>query len=260
MGVSTSDDETDGIVTEMIAPANGRFQTTRWSVVLRTRGERPEVAAAAWNELAHAYWYPLYAACRREGLSAHDAQDLTQSFFAHLLDGDRLAALTPEKGRFRSYLLRALRNFISNHARDARAQIRGGGTHRLPIEVAEGDPRFRRSIETNESFELAFDRDWAETLLGRVKERLAEHYVSAGKSEIFAEIRGLLTPRENTESYGQIGTRFGLSAAAVSMLVTRMRLRFRKLLLDEIAATVENPEDVDDELKNLMAVLRTPRG
>lgn len=233
-----------------------RFVTTRWSVVLRAGHSAANEIEEVWNEIAQNYWYPLYAFCRRQGANDHDAQDLTQGFFVHLLNGSRLNSISPDKGRFRTFLLRAFKNYVSNHHRDHKRIVRGGGKPLMPLDHVEADTRYLRSQREGESLDRAFDREWAEALLERVKQRLANHYERANKGAVFAEIKMHLTPRNDAESHADLGKKLKLSVAAVGMLIVRMRTRYRKMLLEEVAATVDDPADVEDELQNLMTVFR----
>lgn len=231
-----------------------RFQTTRWSVVLRVKDADNREAEEVWNELARVYWYPLYAFCRRKGSNDHDAQDLTQAFFVHLLNGNRFESISPEKGRFRTYLLRMFENFLSNQHRDANRLVRGGGQTILSLEQMDADARFSQSRVSNDSPDRAFDREWAVALLDRVKQRLFEQYERRKQSELFAAIRPHLLPRANESSYADLGRQLQLSPAAVGMAITRMRTRYRNILLEEVAATLERPEDLEDELRTLMSL------
>ncbi|WP_010583695.1 RNA polymerase sigma factor [Schlesneria paludicola] len=231
-----------------------RFQTTRWSVVLRIKDSNVREAEDVWNEIARIYWFPLYAFCRRKGTNDHDAQDMTQAFFVHLLNGNRFESISPEKGRFRSYLLRTFENFMANHHRNANRLIRGGGKTIISLEQMDADARFAQAQACDHSLDQAFDREWAVALLDRVKQRLSEHYERRNQSELFAAIRPHLIPRANESSYAELGRQLQLSPAAVGMAITRMRSRYRNILLEEVSATIEKPEDLEDELRTLMSL------
>jgi RNA polymerase sigma-70 factor (ECF subfamily) len=238
------------------APENKRFNTTQWSVVLRACQSETDLEKESWNELIETYWFPLYAFCRRQSKSHQDAQDLTQSFFVHLMTAASLDTVSPLKGRFRSFLLASFRNFIANRSREASAARRGGGHQFFSLSADDVEARFSRGGNADESPERTFDRLWVESLLQRTKDRLANDYRRANKQELF----GLLVPHlmcdENAISRLEIGKQLNMSQPAIAMSIHRMRRRYGEILLNEVALTVDNPAETKDELRCLMAIVR----
>lgn len=231
------------------------FVTTHWSVVLTAGRSDTTRAHDALARLCQAYWHPLYAYVRRLGHAPSDAQDLTQEFFARLLAKNYLADADESRGRFRSFLLTALKHFLANEWDKARARKRGGG--RLPVPIDFG------SAETNCHFEPAdtttpekiFERRWALTLLEQVLRRLREEYVRAGREKLFEQLKPTLTETSRAVRYAEIATRLEMTEGAVKVAVHRLRLRYREVLRAEIADTVASPAEVEDELRNLFAAL-----
>jgi len=236
-------------------PAKKRFATTQWSMVLRAGAGDADGAQRALTELTKAYWYPLYAYSRRQGNAEHDAMDLTQGFFVHLLSGHALESVTPEKGRFRTFLLVAFRNFMSNQRRAADTLRRGGAVKVVSLAAEDFQARFDREPTHDETPEMCYQRNWVEALLGRVREELAADYEQAGKSELYRLLEPYLTHRGDPLPRAEIGKRMSLSAAAVSMSIHRMRRRYGELLRQAVAATVDDPGEIDDELRTLMAIV-----
>lgn len=235
-----------------------KFATTHWSVILRAREAPEDEAREALSQLSQTYWYPLYVFARRQGNSEHDAMDLTQGFFVHLLNGRALETVSPEKGLFRSFLLAAFKNFMANQRRASGAERRGGGATILSLDADDAATRYAREPAHDETPEVSYHRNWAEALLTSVRQKLADDYRKAGKSELFALLEPHLTHRADAESRVHIGRKFQLSVGAVNMSIHRLRRRFGELLRQEVAATVVDPNDVDDELRWLMsAVSRT---
>ncbi len=232
-----------------------RFATTCWSVVLQAGADPSAETRQALTELMQSYWYPLYAFARRKGEDEHDAMDLTQGFFVHLLDANALGAVTPEKGRFRSFLLASFKNFIANQRRAAATIRRGGGVATLSLTASDFKTRFDREPFHNETPEVCFQRSWVEALLQKVRSRLAEDYQKAGKQELFALLEPHLIQSADTVPRAEISRKLNLSAAAVAMSIHRMRRRYGELLRQEVSATVDNPADVEDELRTLMSII-----
>ena len=228
-----------------------RFQTTRWSLILRLQGQVAD-EKNVWNDLAKLYWFPLYAFCRGRGYSEADALDLTQGFFVHLLHPDRFSSVAPEKGRFRNFLLVSFKNFLSNQLRLQSAQTRSSGKPVVSICSLNADSLYLRSDLSEESPEVAFERAWAVSLLNHVNERLAAEYELAGKTKLYSVIHSHLVPGNETTSRQDASSELDLSKAAVNMSIMRMRRRYREILLEEVAATVDNDDDVEDELRSLM--------
>lgn len=235
---------------------NRRFNTTQWSVVLRACQSDPEREQVAWGELIETYWFPLYAFCRRQQKLHQDAQDLTQSFFAHLISAASLQKVTPEKGRFRSFLLASFRNYIANQVRSASTIQRGGKKIIFSLHAEDIEAKFSRCCRWNETPERAFDRSWVEALLKRTLDRLADDYRKADRQELFHLLEPHLSSDSNALSRIEIGKRLNMSQPAIAMSIHRMRRRYKEILLNEVSRTVEDPADVEDELRRLMAIVR----
>ena len=229
------------------------FLTTRWSVVLAAGGSQPS-ASDALATLCKTYWFPLYAFVRRKGYSLHDAQDLTQSFFSHLLEKQRLASLHPERGRFRSFLLVSLKNFLANEWHRSNASKRGGQTTFVFIDDEEANRRYGDEPAETISAEQIFDRRWALTLLERVLDSLRLEMSRTGKGAQFEALKFTLTG-ETGAPYNEIASQLGTSEGALKVFVHRLRERYRSLLREEIAQTVETDAEIDDELRHLIAAL-----
>jgi RNA polymerase sigma factor (sigma-70 family) len=231
------------------------FATTHWSVVLAAgTGASPE-ARAALERLCRAYWYPLYAYVRRRGRSAHDAQDLTQDFFLQLLDHGYLARADPRKGRFRAFLLVALNHFLTNDWHRARALKRGGGRTPLSWDDIGAEERYAAEPFSSASPEHLFEQRWALAVVERAVQRLQREYADAGKVDVFARLKSVLTGERPIEPYVAIAEQLGTTEAAVKMSALRLRRRFGELLREEVAHTVSRAEDVGDELRHLLNVL-----
>ena len=232
-----------------------RFATTHWSVVLTAAREDSQGARPALEQLCRTYWYPLYAFARRTGCSPDDAKDLTQGFFAKLLEKQYLADVDPELGRFRSFLLASFKHFAVHERDRARAKKRGGGHVAVTIEVQDAEARYALEPVHNTTAELIFERRWALTLLERILDRLGDEYAAAGKADRFEQLKGVLTGDAALSAYAVIGNHLDLSEGAVKVAAHRLRRRYRKLLRAEIARTVLSPHEVDDELRHLLNVL-----
>jgi len=229
------------------------FTTTHWSLVLAAgHGSRPD-AGAALATLCEAYWYPLYYYVRRRGYRAEEAQDLTQEFFAKLLEKGSLKVADPDRGRFRSFLLAALNHFLANEWDRARAKKRGGKVLSLDIEGAES----RYSLEPADDLtaEKLFERRWAMTLLDLVLARLREEFAREDRERVFERLKGFLGGAAADAPYRQAAADLGMTEAAVKMAVHRLRRQYRRLLRAQIAQTVASPEEIDDEIRHLFAAL-----
>lgn len=237
----------------MAGPA--AFVTTHWSVVLDAGRADPERARDALARLCQTYWHPLYAYVRRLGNSPHDAQDLTQEFFARLLAKNSLAGADESRGRFRSFLLASLKHFLVNEWDKARAQKRGGGQIPIPIDVNTAETSCHFEPADTTTAEKIFERRWALTLLDQVLRRLREQYAASGREELFEQLKPTLTEVSRAVRYAEIATRLGTTEGAVKVAVHRLRQHYRELLRAEIADTVASPGEVDDELRSLFAAL-----
>ena len=228
------------------------FVTTRWSVVLAAGTELSSSGAReALTTLCEMYWYPLYAFLRSRGYGAEDAQDLTQAFFARLLEKDTIGHADPARGRFRSFLLTALKNFAANEHDRQSARKRGGGSHLVSLESGSAEDRFQLEPPSDETPETVFDRRWALTLLDRVMSRLKAEARRDGKTPSFDGLKTYLTGDQPQLTYAQTASALGISEGAAKVAVHRLRRRFRDLVRDEIAQTVSSPEEIEDELRHL---------
>ena len=237
------------------------FPSTHWSVVLAARESQaePEVAHAALAELCQTYWAPLYSFVRSRGYSMHDAQDLTQSFFAYLIERKIYARVDRQKGRFRSFLLASLKNFLADVSDRERTLKRGGGgqnflpLHEEQIKEAESLFQHHRSAGTEKQI---FDRSWAEALVTTGLERLSVDYRSEGKEKLFNELRIFLTGCAGSPpAYSDLADRLGMTESTLRSHVTRLRARYRKVLRAEVRRTVDTESEVDEELHELLRVL-----
>ena len=240
-------------------PANrrNRFATTRWTWVQAAvaAGDSP-ASDEALARLCESYWYPLYAYLRRRGYDRDQAEDLTQAFFANLLDKRALRHADPARGRFRSFLLASLKNFVVNEWERETAQKRGGTTTLLSLDFQTAEGRFLREPVADSTPEREFDRAWSVTLLERVMRRLRAELMRSGKDARRAErLLTHLSPAEPRSSYAETSRELGLSEGAVKIAVHRIRARFRRLLSEEIAETVSTPADIDDEVRHLRSVV-----
>ena len=234
-------------------PSDAWFATTHWSVVLAARDPASPRSEQALAELCCAYWCPLYAYLRRQGRSPHDAQDLTQEFFARLLHKDYLHAVEREKGRFRTFLLTAWKRFLANEWDREHAQKRGGFAPRVAIDQALAESRFAVEPSHTLSPDVLFDRQWAMTLLERTMAQLQEEYVATGRATLFEYLQGCLAREESGLPYAEIAARLHLTEAAVKMAVHRLRVRYREILRGEIADTVSSAEEIEEELRHLFS-------
>ena len=231
------------------------FVTTHWSVVLSARQKDSPQSLAALETLCGTYWYPLYAYVRRQGHSPADAQDLTQEFFARLLQKDYLKAAAREKGRFRTFLIVALKRFLANEWDRVRAQKRGGGQPAVPLDTALAEQRYLGEPVEGASADRVFERRWALTLLDRTMARLREEFTSAGKAKEFDRLKACLTAERGEISYAEIAAALDMSESTARVAVHRLRRRFREVFREEIANTVARPEEIEEEVRYLMSVL-----
>ena len=229
------------------------FVSTHWSVVLLAGHESSPQSAAALEQLCQTYWYPLYSFTRRQGYAPHEAADLTQDFFLHLLSTHALAKVNRDKGKFRSFLLASLKNLLANDWNRARCQKRGSGVppFSLDEELAEG--RYQLEPADTSTAEKIYDRRWAETILAHALERLRQECDGDEKTRRFDEVKLFLTSEKGTDSLAAAAARLNLSLAAVKGLVHRLRRRFRELIRDEIAQTVSGKDEIDAEIRHLFA-------
>jgi DNA-directed RNA polymerase specialized sigma24 family protein len=230
------------------------FATTHWSVVLEAQGESP-VAQEALEKLCRMYWRPTFAFLRRQGISPDEAEDITQGFFAELLERRSLSAVRKEKGRLRSFLLGGLKYFLANEQRRAMAVKRGKGQRPIPLEEFRADDRIDLEPADPLTAEMIYERKWALTVLDRVLSRLKEEYIAADRAALFDSLKQLLPDEPGSPSQAEIATRLGMTKNAVRQAFYRFRQRYQALLREEIAHTVATPGDIEDELRHLIAVL-----
>lgn len=234
----------------------GLFSTTHWSVVVAAGASDAKQSAIALENLCRTYWYPLYAFVRRQGHSPEDAADLTQAFFYRLLSKGVLGVASPQRGRFRSFLLAALKNFLANEWDRGRAQKRGGSVEIFSLDGEDAERQYL--LEPSEGLDPAqlFDRRWALTVLDEALRLLEVEQSAAGKERIFRSLQGFLIGEGAAGSYVEVASNLGLTEAAVKMAVLRLRARCRELLREEIARTVSSPREIDEEYQALVAALR----
>ncbi len=235
--------------------SNARFTTTHWTMVLTARDRSSGEAEAAMERLCRAYWPPLYAFIRREGLASEDARDLTQEFFHRLVWKEWLGQLQHQRGKFRSFLLTFLKHFLSDQRDHAGALKRGGRQTQLSLDQFEGDERERFEPPERWTAELRHEQAWAHALITRAADRLREEYVSHGQAALFDELKDRQPSEHGAESYAQLSARFGLTEAAVKSAMHRLRRRHREILREEIARTVASPAEVDGEIRHLLSVI-----
>ena len=231
------------------------FTNTHWSVVLAAGQGDTSQSAAALEKLCRTYWYPLYAYVRRQGQVPHDAQDLTQEFFARLLAGNYLQTVAREKGKFRSFLLAAMNHFLCDQRDRANAAKRGGGKVLILLDEEEAEGRYRADTSTPLSPDMIFEKRWATTLLQQAFEKLRQEFAASGKAEKFERLKVFLEDGTEPGDYAKLGSELGMAANTVAAAVHRLRERYRELVRAEIAHTVATPSDVNDEMRHLLAVL-----
>jgi RNA polymerase sigma factor (sigma-70 family) len=252
LGVPNSNPEA-GPVSACDAPAV--FATTRWSMVLAAGHSSVPGAQEALEKLCRAYWYPLYVYVRRQGQSPQDAQDLTQEFFARLLEKKYLRLADPERGKFRAFLLKSLQHFLVNEWEKARAQKRGGGQSVIHLDAEIAESRYAAEPVQALTLDQAYEKRWAVTLIETVVARLRESYSSDGRLPVFEDLKRFIWGEQAPLSYAEAAAQLGLSEGAVKVAVHRLRARYRELLRAEIAETVATPGEVDEELEHLISVL-----
>lgn len=231
------------------------FASTHWSLVLRAGRQADTAAHVALEWLCRHYWFPLYAYVRRRVPDVHEAQDLTQEFFVRLLEKDVLAAASPERGKFRSFLLTAMKNFLANEWARARAAKRGGDRERLSLDWDQGESRISLEPQHELTPERVFERQWALTLLDVVVERLQREFIEAGKARQFELLKETLTGDRQAVDYAAVASELEASEDAVRQAAHRLRKRYRELLREEVAQTLTDPAEIEDELRGLFEAL-----
>lgn len=228
------------------------FATTRWTVVLAAGQPHAPQAERALEELCRAYWYPLYAYVRHRGHSKEDAEDLTQAFFARFLEKNYLDGLNAERGRFRAFLLAALKHFLANEWDKSQRQKRGGQLTHLSLDWQNADTHFQVAATTELSPDQAYDREWAIAVLGQVIERLRKECAAEGKVGQFETLKPYLMVGKSAIPYGEAASALGLNEGAVRVAVHRLRKRYRELLREEIAQTLSSPAMIEEELRAML--------
>jgi RNA polymerase sigma-70 factor (ECF subfamily) len=229
----------------------GVFQTTHWSVVLRVSDGQSGEAQQALEQLCQTYWYPLYAFARRKGYTHEQSQDFTQAFCAKLLEKNQIALADPERGRFRTFLLRSFENFLRSEHRDAIAKKRGGGRQLLSWDADLAAERYSSDCADGVSPTVLFERQWATVLLQSVVDLLRKEFSQSGKAELFDHLEPHLWGDDASTGYPQIAEALKMTTVSVRVTLHRLRRRFHDLLRAQIAHTVENVEEVEDELRYL---------
>jgi RNA polymerase sigma-70 factor (ECF subfamily) len=227
------------------------FATTHWTVVLAAGKRHTPQSDGALEELCRTYWFPLYAYVRRRGYSKEDAEDLVQAFFARFLEKNYLAGLSAERGRFRAFLLAALKHFLANEWDKSQAQKRGGGAAHLSLDWQTADTKFQVAATNEPSPDKAFDREWALALLAKVIERLQQECAADGKAKLFEQLKIFLTAGKGALSHADAAKKLGMDEPAVRVAVHRLRKRYRQLLRDEISQTLADESQVDEEMRAL---------
>jgi RNA polymerase sigma-70 factor (ECF subfamily) len=232
-----------------------QFRTTHWSIVLAAGDSAAPEAEGALEKLCQVYWYPLYAFTRRRGYDAHEAQDLTQDFFCRFLESKALKSVHPEKGRFRSFLLAALKNFLTNEWDRANRLKRGGGREILSWDGLEAEERYALEPAEDLATDKWFDRNWAQSLVNATMARLRAECAAEETEQRFELLRHFLGGDSSGLSYATAGERLGLSENAVKSAIHRLRQRYAALFRAEVAQTVANPIDVESEIRHLFGAL-----
>ena len=242
--------------------AGAQFHTTRWTLVMVSAQSQAAGGEAALSELCRIYWYPLYSFVRRRGYSPHDAQDLTQGFFLHLLEHRALTQVDRLKGKFRSFLLASFQNYLSNEAQRARSLKRGKGYEFVSLDWEDAENRYRLEPVDYLTAEKIFDARWAMTLLNHVMLELGREYAAEGKGSTFESLEIFLRYGDSrpSPSYEELSRTLGVSVAGVKTLVHRLRKRYSVLLREEVARTVSDPAEIDNEIHALCDALIAAEG
>lgn len=239
------------------AIASAQFTTTHWSVVLTAReGDEPK-AEEALALLCQVYWYPLYAFVRRRGYNADDAKDLTQGFFARLLEQNFLKAVQQERGKFRWFLLSALKRFLANEWNREHAAKRGGQYRFISLDGEAAEGRYRHEIPDQTTPDKLFDQSWAMTLLEKAQEQLQHEYVAGNRGDLFHHLKVFLSGDRAPISHAEAGALLGMNEGTVKVAVHRLRHRYRDCLREQIAQTVSTSAEVDEEIRQLFAVFNS---
>ncbi|HRZ58003.1 MAG TPA: sigma-70 family RNA polymerase sigma factor [Candidatus Paceibacterota bacterium] len=235
------------------------FATTHWSVVLAAGDSVSPPAAEALENLCRTYWQPLYVYVRRRGYGLEEAQDLTQSFFALFLQKKSFSLANPARGRFRTFLLKSLQHFLTDDWKRDHRLKRGGGQVEIPWDIHTADDHYASELAETMTPERAYEERWAMTLLEQVLCLLRADYAKAGKTQLFEALQDFLWGTDGPASYAQIADGLGMTEGAIRVAVHRLREHYRERLRAEVAHTVSNPNEVDDELRYLIQVISGAR-
>ncbi len=242
---------------EVKETGSAAFATTHWSMVLAASREELPGARDALDQLCRTYWYPIYAYVRRRGYGREDAQDLTQEFFAQLLRKNYPARADRAKGKFRTFLLHTLKEFLADQRQRAATLKRGGDRTFISLDQESLEDRYRLEIPDELTPEKLFERRWAQTVLDRALARLRREFVAAGKEAAYAVLQSFEPGEQSSLSYAEAAIRLGVSESAVKSMIHRLRQRHRDLVREEIAQTVPTTAEIDEELRYLVSVLRS---
>jgi RNA polymerase sigma factor (sigma-70 family) len=249
---------------EQHSPAGdaGQFHTTHWSAVLLSAQSQTPGSQAALAELCRIYWYPIYSFVRRRGSGRDDAQDLTQGFFLHLLDHKALRQVSPIKGKFRSFLVASLKNYLSDQADKERCLKRGGNIEFVPLDMKSAGDRYRLAPLEFLAADKVFDARWAMTLLDEAMGRLSDEYAALGKATMFETLKPFIDPINSKAalSYEQVATTLRVGLGSVKKLIFRLRKRYASVIREEVARTVSDPAEVDEEIHALCEALIAAEG
>lgn len=231
------------------------FSTTHWSVVVEAAKDDPVASTEALEKLFRIYWYPLYAFARRRGCSPEDAEDLSQGFFGHLIEKESLKTVGPEKGKFRSFLLTAFSNFANNEREKQRTQKRGGSNLITSWDGMDAEQRYLHELANDLTPEKLFDRSWAFMVVDQVLRQLRDEYAAGNKLPVFTELQAYLTEEPNPGVMAVAAQRLQMTDGALKVALHRLRRRFGEYLRAQVASTVVSPDEVQEELRHLVAAL-----
>ena len=233
---------------------HAEFPATKWSVIIRATENPSPLSHEALEDLCRIYWPPLYAFLRRSGQAPHEAQDLVQGYLARLLAREDLATVSPDKGRFRSYLLAGLRNFLVSEARQASTLKRGGRVEIISLDLENAEALYSASLADGATPDLAFDRRWAETILDQALEKLREENIARGKERLYEILKPCLAT-DAADDYASLGRELAMTPGAIAVAIHRFRLRFRELVRSAVADTVGSEADLEEEMRNFLTIL-----
>src|ERR1043166_5639633 len=235
------------------ATGDGWFKTTHWTVVLTARQKDGTAAREALASLCSTYWYPLYAFIRRQGSSPHEAEDLTQEFFLRFLERHALGRVQPAAGKFRSFLLACLKNFLANERERAHAQRRGGGQSLVPLDTGDAETRYSLEPADQRTPEAVFERRWAFAVLERTMIELRREQAGDEKRDLFQELQGFLPGGLGSVSRSELAAKRGVTVGAIDVAIHRLRQRFGSLLREQVARTVSSEAEVEEEIRYLIS-------